>query len=108
MKLLLDENLPRRLRWYLPGHDVSTVAYLGWRSFDDGIVLDLAEQYGFEAVLTADGNLPYQQNIARRKLAVILLGTNKWDGIEANLPKIQSAIDSSAPGLLISVAPDIL
>lgn len=54
MKLLLDENLPLDLRHFLAGHDVFTVAYLGWKGFRNGALLARAFGDGFEAVLTMD------------------------------------------------------
>ena len=57
MRVLLDENLTRRLRRRLTGHSVATVAYQGWRGVRNGTLLDLAERNGFDIFLTADQNL---------------------------------------------------
>ncbi len=61
MRLLLDESLPRRLRAYLPGHSVKTVGDMGWRGYKYGRLLTAAAGE-FDAFITADKNLPYQQN----------------------------------------------
>ena len=103
MRVLLDENLPRRLRWYLPEHDVSTVTYQGWNTLKDGAVLDLAEQNGFQILITADRNLEYQQNIGLRKLSVLVLSANKWAPIQANLPEIRSSIEAILPSSLVNL-----
>jgi predicted nuclease of predicted toxin-antitoxin system len=103
VRVLLDENVPRRLRWYLPGHDVSTVIYLGWNTLKDGAVLDLAEQNGFQILITADRNLEYQQNIRSRQLAVLVLSANNWAPIQANLPKIRSSIEAILPSSLVNL-----
>lgn len=54
MKLLLDENLPHRLRQEIVGHEVVTVAYLGWSGIDNGKLLEQAAAHGFDALITND------------------------------------------------------
>ena len=49
MKLLLDENMPRKLRHHLPGHDVFTTPYMDWAGIGNGKLLALAADAGFEA-----------------------------------------------------------
>ena len=63
MKLLLDENLPHQLRHELPGHDCFTVAYMGWGGIENGTLLSLAASHGFDAVLTKDTKVEYEQNL---------------------------------------------
>lgn len=75
MRLLLDESLPSRLRRSLPGHTVKTVVELGWGGIRNGKLLVLASQQ-FDAFLTADKNLPYQQNIAKLPIAVVVLAAH--------------------------------
>ena len=65
MKLLLDENLPHQVRLELPGHDVFTVAYMGWGGVENGELLRQAAAAGFDALLTNDRGLEYQQNFRR-------------------------------------------
>lgn len=62
MLILLDENLPHRLRLLLPGHDVRTTAYQGWSGLSNGALLKAAEDAGFDAIITADQGIRYQQN----------------------------------------------
>ena len=64
MKLLLDENLPHQLRLELPGHDAYTVAYMNWGGVENGELLRLAAIDGFDAVITNDRGLEYQQTSA--------------------------------------------
>ena len=59
MKVLLDENLPHRLRLFLPGHDVFTVDYLRWKGIQNGRLLALAAANGFDAMLTMDDGIAY-------------------------------------------------
>ena len=54
MKILLDECLPLRLRNHIPGHDVFTVEYMGWKGIGNGRLMALAAAEGFDLVLTMD------------------------------------------------------
>jgi predicted nuclease of predicted toxin-antitoxin system len=72
MRLLLDECVPARLRREFASHEVSTVVLEGWAGVKNGQLLALAAQ-GFDAIITVDKNLPYQQNTASLPLAVLVL-----------------------------------
>ena len=72
MRLLLDESVPSRLRRALPGHAVSTVGEMGWSGVKNGKLLALAAT-AFDAFVTVDKNLPYQQNLSNLPVAVIVL-----------------------------------
>jgi hypothetical protein len=54
VKVLLDEDLPHKLRMAIPNHEVSTVAYVGWAGLKNGALLRAAEDAGFEVFVTAD------------------------------------------------------
>ena len=72
MRLLLDECVPARLRRALPSHEVSTVVIEGWSGVKNGKLLALAAQH-FDAFITVDKNLPYQQNTSALPVAVLVL-----------------------------------
>ena len=72
MRLLLDESVPVRLRRSLPSHSVKTVVEMGWGGVKNGALFTLAAKE-FDAFLTVDKNLPYQQNVANLPVAVIVL-----------------------------------
>ena len=61
MKILLDENLPHRLRPLIVGHNVFTVAYMNWAGIENGELLSLAAANGFEAIITKDNGMPYDR-----------------------------------------------
>lgn len=73
MKLLLDENLPHQLRHELPGHDSFTVAYMGWVGVENGELLKRAAAQGFDALVTKDANVRYEQNLVNLPIAVIIV-----------------------------------
>jgi predicted nuclease of predicted toxin-antitoxin system len=74
--ILLDENLlSKKLKKPLleAGHEVRNVDDMGWRGVKDRELLDLAETQAFDVLITADRNLPYQQNFRDRPLKLIIL-----------------------------------
>lgn len=75
MKILLDENAPTELKVLLRDHYVSHVKDEGWLSVTNGELLNLMIASGFEALITRDGSLQYQQNLRRYSIPVIVLRT---------------------------------
>lgn len=73
MKLLLDENLPKRLKQDLPEHNVLTVREMGWNGMRDVVLLSKASNAGFHVLLTFDKNIRYQQNFSDFSIAVFIL-----------------------------------
>lgn len=88
MKILLDECLPKRLGNLLPGHDVRTVRQMNWLGLSNGRLLDAA--IDFDAFITVDKNLVKQQQLAGRRLAVIVLRvrSNKIEDIAPLVPQM--------------------
>jgi hypothetical protein len=70
MRILLDESLPKELQSELSGHEVRTVQEQGWSSLKNGDLL-LRGPARFDAFLTADQNLQYQQNLSTLPLSVV-------------------------------------
>ena len=68
MLILLDHSVPAPLRYALKGHVVVEAVERGWERLANGALLDAAEGAGFELFVTADKNLRYQQNLARRRI----------------------------------------
>ena len=77
MRILFDQGTPVPLRQHLSGHQVQTAFELGWSRLTNGDLLAAAEGK-FDALVTTDKNLRYQQSIAGRKLAVLVLPTTSW------------------------------
>lgn len=75
MKLLLDENLPKRLKVDLQQYEVYTVGEMGWNGIKNGRLLQLMQENGFHALLTFDKNLQHQQNFQKHFLTVFVLST---------------------------------
>jgi hypothetical protein len=73
LKILFDQGTPVPLRRYLGGHSVSTAFELAWSTLENGDLLQAAEDGGFEVLVTTDSKLKYQQNLADRKIAIVVL-----------------------------------
>lgn len=98
MRVLLDECLPARLRFELAGHEVSTVAHLGWSGIKNGALLRGAVEKGFDVFVTADRQLSHQHRLAEFDPAVVVLrcASNDIDSLRQLLPELQAKL-SSAP-----------
>jgi hypothetical protein len=94
MKLLLDENMPHKLRLYLPGHEVFTSVYMGWAGIRNGDLLSRAAAAGFDAMLTLDTGIEYQQNLVNLPCSVVIIRaeSNAFEHIQPHIPAILSAI----------------
>ena len=103
MKVLLDENLDHALRNLLGQHEVVTVSYMGWNGLKNGELLRAAEESGIEVLLTGDQTLHYEQNISRRRLAIVALSAIQLPIIKRNLSKIIDAIHNAVPGTFEAV-----
>jgi Domain of unknown function (DUF5615) len=96
MRLLLDENLPKRLRVDFPEHEVFTVRDKGWNGIKNGELLKLMLADGFHALLTFDKNLQYQQNFNKYTITVFVLSAriNRYLVLTELSPKIHDFLNS--------------
>jgi hypothetical protein len=95
MRLLLDENLPKRLKTDFSVHEVYTVRDKGWNGIKNGQLLQLMAEGGFHALLTFDKNLQHQQNFQRYTLAVFVLSAfnNTYLELTKLSPKVREYLD---------------
>jgi len=99
MKILLDENLDLELRHCCPGHEAVTVDYLKWKGTKNGKLLQLAQENGFDALITRDKSLPYQNVIPGTTLRVVILEASPHlDVLRMLMPKALRALESMRPG----------
>jgi predicted nuclease of predicted toxin-antitoxin system len=105
MKLLLDENLPHKLRQHLPSHEVFMSAYMGWVGIRNGILLSQAAAAGFDALLTVDAGIEYEQNLANLPCSVIIVRaeSNAFEHIQPHLRAILAAIQNLPPKSLLKI-----
>lgn len=73
MQLLLDENLPKRLKLDFSEHEIYTVRDKQWNGIKNGALLKLLLLNSFDALLTFDKNLQHQQNFSKYTITVFVL-----------------------------------
>jgi len=100
MRLLIDECIDERLRLLFPGHEVETARYANLAGLKNGRLLEAAEEAGFDVLITADQNIPDQQNPSGRKIALVILcgRTNRLRDLALLVPAAASAIASIGRG----------
>jgi len=92
VKVLFDHNVPYGLRKALTDHSVFLADQMGWAEIGNGELLRRAEEAGFEVMLTCDQNLIYQQNMAKRQIALVIPGTNNWHLIQRIFDRSQKSL----------------
>ena len=103
MKVLLDSCVPRPLRQFLGGHQVSTAQEVGWGHLKNGDLLSRTEG-SFDAFVTADKNLVKQQNLKGRTLAILVLPTNDWARLRSFGEKIAALLGGIGPGEYVEMS----
>jgi hypothetical protein len=98
-QVLLDQNVPVGVRRILAAHDVRTVYQMGWAGLLNGDLLDQAVKTGIEIFVTCDQNIPFQQNLTARPIAVVVLATNRWSVIQAEPSAVEDAVTNANPGV---------
>ncbi|NKB65449.1 MAG: hypothetical protein GKR89_00170 [Candidatus Latescibacteria bacterium] len=98
MKILFDQGTPVPLRRYLTGHSVHTAFERGWAQLQNGELLEVCEQEGFQIFISTDQNLRYQQNLSSRQLAIIILLSTSWPRIERRAEEILGVVGAIDPG----------
>src|SRR5262252_8933288 len=104
MRVLLDECVPRALGGELLGHEVKTVAEVGWAGVKNGELLRLAAGE-FDLLITVDRNLEYQQSFEGLSLALIVVHapTNDITVLRPLMPAVRAAIEEARPGVVTRV-----
>ncbi len=105
MRILLDECVDQRLRLLLADHECHTAAYAGLAGLKNGVLLDAAEDAGFEVMITTDQEIPFQQNLGMRRIAIMILcaPTNRLADLTPLMPAAAAALDTIAAGAVIRI-----
>jgi uncharacterized protein DUF5615 len=106
MRLLIDECVDEHFRHLFPGHHCQTVRYAGLAGLSNGTLLAAAEAAGFEILVTVDQNIPFQQNLERRAIAVLILcaSTNRLRDWQKLVPAALEAIAAIKPGDVVRIS----
>lgn len=101
MKVLLDECLPVDFRHHLPGHEVHSAEWAGFKGLKNGELLHEAEDAGYDVLLTIDQGVPHQQNLsAERRIAILIVHarTNQLEDLLLEVDGILEALAGIRPG----------
>jgi len=101
VKVLFDQGTPAPLRHSLRDHEIVTAFERGWQWLQNGELLVVAETEGFAAILTTDRNLRYQQNLADRRRAIVVLMTTGWRLIRHDTAYVAQAVAALTPGVYV-------
>jgi hypothetical protein len=104
MNVLFDQGTPVPIRPFLTRHAIATVYERRWHQLKNGDLIRMAEQNGFDVLLTTDQNLKYQQNLRARNIAVVVLLSTSWPRIQSRIDAVVSAVDSATVGSYVEVS----
>lgn len=99
MRVLLDNCIPQRFGDYIAGHHIKSVRDIGWAQMPDARLLDaMAGEY--DALVTVDKSLRFQQNLARRPFGVLVLRakSNRLVQLMPMVPVLLLALKNIKPG----------
>lgn len=104
MRVLLDECVPRKLRRELPGHEVKTVAEMGWSGTKNNALLRLAAAK-VDVFLTVDQGIPYQQDLPGLNVALVIVRapSNDINDLRPRMPEVLRVLETIQPGQVVHV-----
>jgi|ERR1700722_2835469 hypothetical protein len=105
MRILLDECMDERFRKSFPTHDCQTVKYAGFAGRKNGALLSAAEVAKFDVLLTVDRGFEYEQSLAGRKIAILIVSaeSNRLRDLLPLVPDILVALESLQPGQVLRI-----
>ncbi len=103
MRILFDQGTPVQIRRSLEAHTVKTSREQGWSTLANSELLRVAEEAGFDVLLTTDKNIRFQQNLEGRRIAVVVLGNGLWPFVKPMLPQVATAVETAIAGTLVMV-----
>ena len=95
MLVLFDHSTPAPLRYALKAHTVVEAVERGWETLANGALLQEAEAAGFEVFITADKNIRYQQNLTRRRIAILVLENAQWPILRPHVGRVVAAVNAA-------------
>ncbi len=105
MRVLLDENLPHKLRLLFGEHiEVVTIGYRGWKGTENGNLLRVAENE-FDALVTMDQGIPHQHNLSKIKMGIVLLEarSNRYEDLELLMDQVNVVLKTLRYGQVVRV-----
>src|SRR5580704_8272756 len=103
MLVLFDHGTPRSIARWLPGHTVVEAMARGWDRLTNGELLKVAEEAGFDLLLSTDKNIRYQQNLRGRRIAIVILGNSQRPAVHRYIDRVVAAVNVTTPGSCVEV-----
>ena len=87
------------------GHDVLTVRRMSWMGTQNGELLRRASAAGFDAIVTMDRNMSYQQNLSGLELGIVVVRapSNRLEALRPLAGEIAAALDTLDRGQVVRV-----
>lgn len=107
MKILFDHNLPKRFQLLLSGHEIKTTREMGWEVLSNGLLLRTATDANFEAFLSIDKKLEFEQNLKTLPLPVIVIDapSNALPAVQPFAPFVLDLLKTALDRALYIVEP---
>ncbi len=88
MKVLLDENIPRKLKYrFSEEFEILTVPEMGWSGIKNGDLLKRMNEKEFNVLISLDKNMSHQQNL------IVLDSKNSlYSTVLSFIPKIENLL----------------
>jgi hypothetical protein len=102
VRVLFDQGTPVPLRNYLSEHKVATAAEMGWSTFSNGELLEAAERE-FDLLMTTDQALRTQQNLSKRRIAILVLPFASWPRLEPHAKTVVSRVSTVRSGEYVEI-----
>jgi hypothetical protein len=102
-RVLADHNVPAPLLRLLKAVDIKTASSQGWQKLMNGKLLAVAEEAGFEVLLSGDKTIKDELLIGGRKIGMVCMSDNHWPAVAEYGGKIGEAIEKVKPGQILSV-----
>ena len=105
MRVLLDECVTRYLKRDLPGHEVFTVEEAGFKGLKNGRLLQAAAAGRYDALITVDQNLRYQQNLETLPVPVIVLSAARstYPVLKPLMPRVLDVLEKLEAGRVVVI-----
>jgi hypothetical protein len=103
MRILFDHGTAAPLIPFLAGHAVTKARQAGWDRLINGELLAAAEEAGFDVLVTTDKRMKYQQNLAGRRIAIVVLRNAQWPVLRQYVERVASAVNAVTAGGYVEV-----
>ena len=103
MLILFDHGTPRSIARSLKGHVIVEAIERGWSRLSNGALLKVAEDAGFDLLLSTDKNIQYQQNLKDRRIAIVILGNSQRPAVMRHVDRVIAAVNAATPGSFVEV-----